>query len=64
VVGLLYRAGGHGVTLTWRDGTSTTYAARAVFRLEQMPSRVKGRAFRLSNGAAMTYEAPAPVPRP
>jgi len=54
VVGRRYRAGGHGVTLTWVDGTSTRYAARAVFRLEQVPIKVSGRAHRI--GQAMTYE--------
>ena len=54
VVGRRYRAGGHGVTLTWPDGTTTHYAARAVFRLEQLPVKVVGRAHRC--GDAMTYE--------
>jgi len=54
VVGRRYRAGGHGVTLTWPDGTSTTYAARAVFRLERVPIKVTGRAHRI--GEPMSYE--------
>jgi len=54
VVGRRYRAGGHGLTLTWTDGTTTHYAARAVFRLERVPVKVTGRAHRISDG--MTYE--------
>jgi len=54
VVGRRYRAGGHGLTLTWPDGTTTRYPARAVFRLEQVPAKVVGRAHRIAD--AMTLE--------
>lgn len=61
VVGMRYRAGGHGATLTWADGSSASYSARAVFRLEQLPVHVKGRVFRVD---ALNYETPGPVPDP
>jgi hypothetical protein len=62
VVDKLYRAGPQQVVITWRDGSITTYPARALFVLERHPLRIRGRLFRVERGTALGYEAPALVP--
>jgi len=57
MVGESYRAGGRGVTLSWRDGSSTIFPPRATFRLEQRPIKVSGRLF---HEGRIRYEAPEP----
>lgn len=64
VVGKLYRAGPHGVSITWRDGTTTAYPARALLTLDQAPRRIDGRLYRALRGNQVQYEAPTMIPEP
>ncbi len=63
VTGQLYRAGPRGVVITWRDGSITTYSARALVLLEHQPLRVRGRLFRTTSNGTLAYEAPMLVPQ-
>jgi hypothetical protein len=54
------------VRVTWRDGTTTTYAAgsRLTFSLlSRQPVRIEGRLLRAARGG-LAFEAPALVPVP
>jgi len=64
VTGQFYRAGPPGVVITWRDGSTTTYSARALVVLERQPLRVRGRLFRTTSSGTLAYEAPALVGQP
>jgi hypothetical protein len=63
-IGKLYRAGPGGVTVTWRDGSVSTYAARTIIVLDRLPLKVEGRLFRTTRTGALGYEAPRLEPVP
>jgi len=62
VKGKCYQAGDEDVTITWRDGTRSTYAAHSLFTLEDYPREIAGKLFRVKRGGKLEYEVPLLVP--
>ena len=58
--GATYRVGRGGVTITWRDGSTTSHSAgvRITFA-ERMPLKIEGRLIPITRRGIPRYEAPA-----